>query len=279
MTRIAAGTAALPPSPIDQTVADGAALARATSAVGDVSARACAAPGAAGPDRPAPTSAASAQDRTIDVAALGKELVRWEGNKPFMYLCSAGYVTTGIGNKLGSAREAMALPWQHKTSGLPATPTEIRAAFERVAGMRSEFRGGDPNATNPFAARHYAKATELVLPPGVANQLAIDRLTKDFLPGLRALFPGFDGYPQPAQRALVDMAYTLGVTGLRKKFPRLVEACRNGDFAEAARQSHRRLKANAPREGDARNVATRDLLLEASRLTDSVRTLAREVRP
>ena len=91
-----------------------------------------------------------------------------------------------------------------------------------------------------------------MLPDGAANQLAVDRLEKDFLKGLRGLFPGFDGYPQPAQRALVDMAYTLGVSGLEKKFPRVVKACREGEFADAAKHSHRKVKANEGRKGDER---------------------------
>ena len=196
-----------------------------------------------------------------------------------MYLCSGGYVTTGIGNKLANAQEAIALPWQHKATGLPATPAEIRTAFERVQSMSSEFRGADPSATNPFSARHYEKVSDLVLPDGVASQLVVDRLEKDFLKGLRTLFPGFDDYPQPAQRALVDMAYTLGVNGLETKFPRLVTACRERKFADAAGHSERKVKANRGRTGDERNVATRNLLLEAARLTSSIQTLAREVRP
>ncbi len=233
----------------------------------------------AGADRPAPQSPANARQTTIDVGALRDDLLRWEGNKPFMYLCPAGYVTTGIGNKLANAQEAIALPWQHRATGLPATPAEIRTAFERLQAMTSEFRRVDPKAPNPFGAHHYEKASDLVLPDGAANQLASDRLEKDFLKGLRALFPAFDAYPQPAQRALVDMAYTLGVRGLETKFPRFVAACREGKFAVAAEHSDRKLKANGGRKGDARNVATRDLLLEAARLRSSVQTLAREVRP
>jgi GH24 family phage-related lysozyme (muramidase) len=232
-----------------------------------------------GTDRPAPQSRANPRHTTIDVGALRDDLLRWEGNKPFMYLCSAGYVTTGIGNKLANAQEAIALPWQHRATGLPATPAEIRTAFERVQAMTSEFRRADPKVPNPFGAQHYEKVSDLVLPDGAANQLAADRLEKDFLKGLRALFPAFDTYPQPAQRALVDMAYTLGVRGLETKFPTVVKACRDGQFAVAAKHCHRKLKATEGRKGDERNVATRDLLLEAARLRSSIQTLAREVRP
>ena len=280
MTRIAAGTATPAPPSINEAVANASASASAAApASGPLVARERGVPIDAGADRPAPQSRANPRQTTIDVGALRDDLLRWEGNKPFMYLCSAGYVTTGIGNKLANAQEAIALPWQHKATGLPATPPEIRTAFERVQTMTSEFRREDAKAHNPFGPQHYEKVSDLVLPDGAASQLAVDRLEKDFLKGLRGLFPGFDGYPQPAQRALVDMAYTLGVRGLETKFPSFVAACRDGNFAEAAEQSERKLKANGGRKGDARNVATRNLLLEAARLTSSVQTLAREVRP
>jgi GH24 family phage-related lysozyme (muramidase) len=280
MTRIAAGTAAPATPSIDVSVPNARTSASTAAPAGDpVVAREPGVPADAGADRPAPQSRANPRHTTIDVGALRDDLLRWEGNKPFMYLCSAGYVTTGIGNKLANAQEATALPWQHKATGLPATPAEIRTAFERVAAMTAEFRCGDPKAPNPFGPQHYEKMSDLVLPDGAANQLAVDRLEKDFLKGLRRLFPGFDGYPQPAQRALVDMAYTLGVNGLETKFPRFVAACREGKFADAAEQSDRKLKANGGRKGDARNVATRSLLLEAARLTSSVQALTREVRP
>ena len=145
--------------------------------------------------------------------------------------------------------------------------------------MTSEFRRVIPKAPNPFGAQHYEKVSDLVLPDGAANQLAVDRLEKDFLKGLRGLFSGFASYPQPAQRALVDMAYTLGIRGLETKFPTVVKACREGEFTVAAKYSHRKVKANEGRKGDQRNVATHNLFLEAARLTSSVQTLAREVRP
>jgi len=280
MTRIAAGTSTPPQPSIDELHANTSpGSARVIPVRGPMLAREAGVPTEAGADRPAPQSRTNPRHTATDVGALRDDLLRWEGNKPFMYLCSAGYVTTGIGNKLANAQEAIALPWQHRATGLPATPAEIRTAFERVAAMTTEFRREDPKAPNPFSAKHYQKASDLVLPDGVANQLAIDRLEKDFLKGLRELFPGFDAYPQPAQRALVDMAYTLGVRGLEKKFPTVVKACREGDFRVAAKSCHRMVKANEGRKGDERNVATRNLLLEAARLTSSVQTLAREVRP
>jgi hypothetical protein len=139
--------------------------------------------------------------------------------------------------------------------------------------MTSEFRQTDPQKANPHDASHYEKVSDLVLPADVRNQLAVDRLTREFLPGLRRMFPGFDAYPEPAQRALVDMAYTLGVKGLEVRFPKLVAACRSNNFSLAAAQSSR---SSARAE---RNATTRSHFLEADRLKASVQPLAREVRP
>jgi GH24 family phage-related lysozyme (muramidase) len=68
--------------------------------------------------------------------------------------------------------------------------------------------------------------------------MAITRLKEEFVPGLRQIFHGFDGYPNPAKQALVDMVYNLGVTGL-KKFKKLIAAAEKGDWQEAANESHR----------------------------------------
>ncbi len=60
----------------------------------------------------------------------------------------------------------------------------------------------------------------------------------DFEPLLR-LFPGFGNFPLSAQIALWDMIYNLGPSNLRTEFPRMRQAILDGDWEEAARQSHR----------------------------------------
>ena len=151
-------------------------------------------------------------------------------------------------------------------------------AFENVQARYEEFQRGNTEGTKSARAGYYKHATDLVLPEGCATDLATARLEKEFLPGLRRLFPGFDTYPQPAQRALVDMIYTLGEKGLARKFPTVVDACRAGRFDEAANHCHRKAHGNEHRNSDARNDATRRLFIEASNLSASVQTLTREVR-
>jgi GH24 family phage-related lysozyme (muramidase) len=178
-----------------------------------------------------------------------------------MYVDTRGHVTTGIGHLLRDADAAVALPWVHRGTGAPATPAEIRAAFAHVAAQPAGQR-----------ARRLEGATDLVLPPNLARDLATARLHREFLPGIRRLCPGFDGYPQPAQRALVDMAYNLGVGGLAR-FTNMLRACERGDFVAAAGECHRRTCR------DDRNEATRELFLAAAHLTNAVQALLREVRP
>jgi hypothetical protein len=165
-----------------------------------------------------------------------------------MYVDSRGFVATGVGHALPTAERAIALPWRHRATGLPATPAEVRRAFARVRALGPRQR-----------TLAYRLASDLVLAAGVAGDLAIARVERDVLPGLRRLFVDFDGYPLPGRRALVDMAFDLGLAALAH-FRNLIAACARGDFKTAANHCHRR----ASREP--RNAATRSLFLEAANL-------------
>jgi GH24 family phage-related lysozyme (muramidase) len=272
MTRIAAGTTAQNQSTIDGPLAQAAGAApEAGATAGASSPGQRGLSGHVGPDRPAPQSGAGGRQAPIDVRAFMADLRRWEGEHRFMYVDTRGYVTTGIGHLLKKAEAALDLPWQHKATGQRATPAEVRAVFERMCEKWADYKRENPNGKG-IPAPKFEPVSDLVLPDGFATKLAIDRLQGEFLPKLKALFPGFDSCPVPAQRALVDMAYNLGVDGLKKKFPSFVAAWRDGDFALAAKESER---SSSRAE---RNDATRNLLLEAAQLNASVRTLAREVR-
>ena len=165
-----------------------------------------------------------------------------------MYVDWRGEVRTGIGLVLRDARAALALPWRHRRTGSPATAAEVRAAFEQVRAQRAGH-----------VAPAHQRASDLVLPAGYAALLVIRRLERELLPALRRLFPRFEHYPLPAQRALVEMANNLGVGGLRRFF-NLIAACNRGDFAAAADHCHRRTI------GVARNTATRALFRKAANL-------------
>jgi len=182
-----------------------------------------------------------------NVRALCAELIRWEGCRREMYVAPRGGVRTGIGHPLFDADAALALPWTHRSTGRRATAAEIRIAF---AQARAQSRG------HPAPA--HQRASDLVLPAGLAGNLAAARLEQTILPGLRRLCAGFDRYPLAAQRALVDMAWNLGLRELAK-FHNLIAACARADFTAAADHCHRR------RSHSARNVSTRNLFQQAAK--------------
>lgn len=164
-----------------------------------------------------------------------------------MYVDSHGQVATGVRQWLPNAAAAAALPWHHIETGRAATRTEIEDAFRQVQAQGSGRM-----------ALAYRMASNLVLPAGVAGGLLLTRIQREVLPALRRLFRGFDRYPLPARRALVEMGFDLGAAPL-SKFRNLIAACERGDFAMAAEHCRRR------RRGDARNAATHALFVDAER--------------
>jgi GH24 family phage-related lysozyme (muramidase) len=168
-------------------------------------------------------------------------LEQFEGRVAYIYNDSAAPPnrTVGVGCLLKDAAAACLLPFGNVTAGRPATKDEIAADFARVEAMP----GGQ-------AARHYQAqpgTTAIGLSDDDITALAITKLRDEFLPGLIGLCPGFEDFPEPAQSALLDMAWNLGLgvpatptrraTGLHG-FPSLLAACNRGDWPTAAQQSH-----------------------------------------
>src|SRR3954471_14258331 len=149
MTRIAAGPPAAGSMPPDASIAPVGRAPSGPGAVGGATTQPSTAGVGADMDWPVPQSGSSPNHAPIDVRALCADLLRWEDSKSFMYADTRGFITTGIGNKLANAHEAISLPWQHKATGRSATAAEIRGAFERVQAKYVEFhaRHPDPKAS------------------------------------------------------------------------------------------------------------------------------------
>jgi GH24 family phage-related lysozyme (muramidase) len=161
------------------------------------------------------------------------DLEAHEGCTTWLYCDDRGFVTIGIGNLVADADHCASLPFFHRLSPANAPPTAVtdddkRSAYERV---KNAF-------DNSKSAAFYAGLTDLRLTTEYVTDLVGTRLANDFLPGITRLCPNFDTFPAPARRALVDMAYNLGVHGLGM-FPHMLAACNAGDWAMAAGQCHR----------------------------------------
>jgi type VI secretion system secreted protein VgrG len=106
----------------------------------------------------------------------------------------------------------------------PAVDDEKRVAWNAVNAAKANMR-----------ASYYRPLSALRLSEDAIDQLAQGRLEREFLPGLRRLYDGFDSLPAPAQSALTDMAYNVGVAGLGK-FTHLREAVNARDWLTASRE-------------------------------------------
>ena len=166
----------------------------------------------------------------------------FEGCVSYLYRCTGGEVTIGIGHALADAAAAAQLAWV--IAERPALPGEVQADYAKVAA-----------APKGMLAAKYAPLTQCRLDQDTINQLA-DADIAYFESRLAARFPGWNTFPEPAQQALFDMAFNLGTAGL-SKFPKMLAAVNAGDWETAA--------AECERQGISkqRNQATAALFLQA----------------
>lgn len=175
------------------------------------------------------------------------DIEEWEGNVDHMYLDTRGFVTVGKGKLLPDSASASALPFRVRATDALASDNDIRAEYDRIAGMEaSQTRG----------AAFYEQFTSLNLPQADIDELVQNHVRQDFEALLRQ-YPGFGNLSLSAQIALWDMIYNLGPRGLAQ-FQMLRQAILDGVWEEAAEQSHR----NGPSE--ARNQYVFDLFIDAA---------------
>ncbi len=168
----------------------------------------------------------------------------FEGRIHHMYRCTGGEVTIGIGHAIPAPADALNLAWS--VDGRPATTVEIQAGYARVAA-----------AQIGLVANSYAPLSQCRMADSDIDALIAADVTR-FAASLAATLPNWNTYPAPAQEALFDMAFNLGLGGL-KKFPSLLAAADAGHWDVAAAQCHRKGIA------DSRNQATAALFLQAAR--------------
>jgi lysozyme len=176
----------------------------------------------------------------MNCASAAERLKKFEGSTSYMYRCTGGEVTIGVGHAIFDAGRALQLSWTRA----PA-PSLITGDFARVAA-----------ADKGSAATHYQSLTQCRMSDEAIGALLLSDI-EAFEKNLTASLPVWQRYPEPAQQALFDMAYNLGVGGLLK-FRKLLAACAAGEWETAATECRRVGIA------DSRNQETAELFRQAA---------------
>ena len=168
-----------------------------------------------------------------------------EGCIDHMYLDTRGNVTIGIGQLVPSAEFARTLRLVMRDSGEAASAQQIAEDYDNVSAQQAGM-----------AAARYRPFTRLVMTQDDIDAL-LENHIGEFYAALQREISDFDSFPDAAQEALLDMAFNLGVSGLIKKFPKLVSAAGRQDWQTCAAECERR------GIGEERNQATRRLFESA----------------
>lgn len=131
---------------------------------------------------------------TLNISDYFADLQAHEYATTWLYCDRLGYVTIGIGCRVFNADAAAALPWA-------TGKDDPRAAWLRV---HNAFGPAKPSAL------YYQSFSDLRLTMDAVTAMVAQRLETEFMPCLYRLCPGFDDFPLPARRALVDMAWQYG---------------------------------------------------------------------
>jgi GH24 family phage-related lysozyme (muramidase) len=166
-----------------------------------------------------------------------ERLIRFEGSIPYMYRCTGGEVTIGVGHAIQTAEDVGKLAWGASETAAADYAKVTAAPAGNVASFYqnlSTCRMGDVEIRRLCGSD-------------------IDRFEAE----LKSALPKWDTYPEPAQEALFDMGFNLGVAGLLK-FKNMLAAVDRGDWPAASRESHR------TGIQESRNQAIAELFLKAA---------------
>lgn len=164
----------------------------------------------------------------------------FEGYADHLYLDTVAKITIGVGLMFGSAESLAAshITFRHKTTGKIASAQEVRDEFKRVAKL-SKGR----------SMSYYRQHGLLVADGGDLRGRLMRRLSGALTDAIfffntgrqinDTKFEEFTDLPGNVQLALLDMAFNLG-RGKLAKYQSLRAYLKQGDWENAAKQSHRR---------------------------------------
>jgi GH24 family phage-related lysozyme (muramidase) len=174
-----------------------------------------------------------------------------EGHVDWMYLDIKGLVTIGDGNLIDPLSLAHGLVFA-RPDGTVATASEISAEWLRVKNRRDMAAGGGGAFQHITSLRATAASLAAL----------VNAKVEQFEASLRATFPCWDDWPDDCQIAAMSMRWAMGDRDA--EYPRWVAACRDEDWATAARECHMS-EAGQNAKFKERNAANKEMFARAGR--------------
>ena len=153
---------------------------------------------------------------------LAQVMPVWERIVNWLYLDTKGNVTTAGGVMLPNVAACLKLPWCDATWH-PVDQDAIIREWQRVKALPVGM-----------VADHYKSVDGLFLQNGAVQAICRERVVETA--ALLRVHFAIDSYPKPAQLALTDMGYNLGVPRLVMEYPHLCAAAVAEDWPLASRE-------------------------------------------
>ncbi len=185
----------------------------------------------------------------VDLQAFMDGLEEFEGFSAHMYLDTKGLVTVGFGHQIKDAHEAASLRFFDERTRALAAESDAADAYLQVKDAVGLI--GQP-------ATAFKDLTHLELSKTDAASLAFKDVD-EFIQELENGFVGFETFPEPAKRGLLDLIFNLGATTFFAQFEKLRNAVAYRNWRAVALESSRR------GINQSRNNYVRDLFLKAAK--------------
>lgn len=189
-------------------------------------------------------------DRAVRYLHEGEGYVNW------LYCDIVALPTTGVGFMIPSPVAMAEYGFIDRHTGDIATAVEKELEWKVIKKLGLEALARDPEKMP--SAQWYRPYTTLDLPNAEIDRLLAEKLGQ-FDAGLAKLFDL--NIPDDAHLGLLDMAYSMGITGLTSKYPRFCAAFRLRDWATCAAECARK---NVSRDRNAALAGLFRSMLEAA---------------
>ncbi|GGB13764.1 hypothetical protein [Agarivorans gilvus] len=176
---------------------------------------------------------------TIVKTEVSKNIEKYEGRIPHLYLDTVGKVTVGIGHMVPN-KAAMSTVTMYKKGAnnllILATAAEKNAEYDAI--KKQPFG-------RSYGASSFKKHTTLIMKDADINAQR-DKHIQSFYKELTGYYTTvngfnktFDAMPTEVQKALFDMVFNLGITKLKNQYIKFNGFVKSENWINAAKQSNR----------------------------------------